>query len=86
MKSAAEGAVLTGGKMATVEVLGEGVRRQVPVPEAGATARQLLRAAGVTVRETGWDLFVGGVRHSVDDPLNGHADTNISYVPRTKGA
>jgi hypothetical protein len=79
-------ATSTRGRTATVEVLGEGVRAEVPIPAAGATAAELLRAAGVTVRESGWDLFVDGARRTAEHPIGGTEDATLSYVPRTRGA
>ena len=75
--------------MATVEVLGEGIRTKVPIPGQGGTVGDLLRAAGVTVRESGWELFVDGVRRPASHPLNGQngeQDLTVSYSPRTRGA
>lgn len=71
---------------ATVEVLGEEMRTRLPIPTDGTTAAELLRSAGVGVREQGWDLFVDGVRRGPDHPIEGTKDLTLTYVPRTRGA
>ena len=75
-----------GSRTATIEVLGEGLRAAVPIPEEGVSAGELLRTAGVAVRETGWDLFVNGARTTADHRVSGTEDATLSYSPRTRGA
>jgi hypothetical protein len=72
--------------VATIEVMGEAIRATVPIPEGGATVRDLLRAASVSVREREWDAFCGGTRVSVDQKVTDEGDATVTYVPRTRGA
>jgi hypothetical protein len=60
------------------------LRAKVPIPEGGATAGELLHAAGVGVRQTGWDLFVNGARTTADQRVAGEQDATLSYSPRTE--
>ena len=69
---------------ATVRVLGEGVVATVDVPE-GATAGDLIRAAGSEPRSHGWDLFLDGRPVGLDAPMNQTPNPNLAYVPRTRG-
>lgn len=68
---------------ATVRILGEGVIATLDVPE-GATAGDLIRAAGSAPREQGWDLFLDGAPASAGTPIPRH-DVSLAYVPRTRG-
>ncbi len=71
--------------VATVEVLGEGIRTTVPMNRDHATVGKVIKAAGVSLREKGWDLFVDGVRRAGDHTLDWSQDSTISYAPRTRG-
>jgi hypothetical protein len=86
MTNAAQCTARRSNGTALVEVLGEGIRAKTPVPEAGATVGEVLRAAGVEVRQGGWELFVDGVRREADYPLPAGVDTKVTYAPRVRGA
>lgn len=69
---------------ATVRVLGEGIVATVEVPE-GATAGDLIRAAGTSVRKEGWDLFLGGQPIDPQTPIDRSENATLTYVPRIRG-
>ena len=79
-------AVAARRSMATIKVLGEGIKTKVEIPGEGATVSDLLKSAGVPVHEGGWDLFVDGARRAADHTLDATRDSAITYAPRTRGA
>ena len=73
-------------RTATVDVLGEDITREVPIPLEGAPASALLHAAGLAPRDVGWDLFIDGMRCASDVVIDPGTDVTLKYVPRTRGA
>ena len=69
---------------AAVRVLGEDTVASVDLRE-GITMRELLREAGTTPREHGWDLFLDGAPANLDTPLDHTREATLAYVPRTRG-
>jgi len=53
--------------------------------ETGSTAADLIRGAGTTPRDKGWDLFLDGAPTELDKPVDHTHDVTLAYVPRIRG-
>ena len=71
---------------AIVEVLGEEVRRTVPIPSEGTDVRNLFRTAGHFLRDNGWDYYLNGIRSAPTRRITASEVVEAKAVPRTRGA